>query len=514
MTRSSIDYRPATVPRIRAWVQPAPAALALLTVLALALRFWSFSSIPSDPFYDAAVRSMSLSWRNFFFGAFDPSAALSIDKPPIDLWLQVASAKAFGFSTISVRLPEAIAGTLAVPLLYDLVRRGFGRVAGLSAAAALAVLPVAVMTSRSDTMDTLCGTVLIGAAWMIVAVRPPRGVLLAAALAGLAFEIKLFQAAVAFPALAVLALCTVRTDRKRMLGRAAAVFVAVAAAWPVIASLVPGPHPWPIGSSNGQLWNVILVYNGLYRLNTVPGVSTLAGPSPWRLFTPGFMAIIGYHLLLTIGLAIPVLWDRRRSYHPLGVAIVVWIACGVVFFSLQGHVRLRYFEAFTPAVAAGLGISIATLTRARPGLTALVLVAALAWPLTTSVDIARTGRFDSQTLGALPASYVHALEPYTRSGKLAVSSAVLAGPLIEHDATPLTILTSWNDRPFTTVAELKAEIARGDVRYALLDPAKSTPAVQWAIEHGQDITAAIGPQGGLKLVRFTVVPLSQDTAVP
>ena len=38
------------------------------------------TKVSPDPFYDAAVRSMSLSWHNFFFGAFEPSASVSIDK--------------------------------------------------------------------------------------------------------------------------------------------------------------------------------------------------------------------------------------------------------------------------------------------------------------------------------------------------------------------------------------------------------------------------------------------------
>ena len=99
----------------------------------------------------AAVRSMGLSWHNFFYGAFEPSAQVSIDKTPVDLWLQVLSTKLFGFSSVAVRLPEALAGVLAVPLVYDLVRRLFGRTAGLGAAAALAVLPISIITAHSDT---------------------------------------------------------------------------------------------------------------------------------------------------------------------------------------------------------------------------------------------------------------------------------------------------------------------------------------------------------------------------
>ncbi len=46
---------------------------------------------------------MGLSWHNLFYGAFDPGGTLSIDKPPIDLWLQVLSTKLLGFSSVSVR---------------------------------------------------------------------------------------------------------------------------------------------------------------------------------------------------------------------------------------------------------------------------------------------------------------------------------------------------------------------------------------------------------------------------
>src|SRR4051812_44451571 len=50
--------------------------LAVITALAAALRFWTFPSVPPNPFYDAAVRSMSESWHNFFYGAFEPAAIM------------------------------------------------------------------------------------------------------------------------------------------------------------------------------------------------------------------------------------------------------------------------------------------------------------------------------------------------------------------------------------------------------------------------------------------------------
>src|SRR4029077_12455267 len=119
-----------------AWV-----AVALLTLGAAILRLVHIGKVAPDPFYDAAVRSMGLSWHNFFFGAFEPGGSVSIDKPPVDLWLQVASVKLLGFSSTPLRLPGAFAGIVSVPLLYAIVRRLWGPAASLAAALSIAVLP-------------------------------------------------------------------------------------------------------------------------------------------------------------------------------------------------------------------------------------------------------------------------------------------------------------------------------------------------------------------------------------
>src|ERR1700722_12738367 len=71
-------------------------ALGLITAGAAALRLVDLGAVRLDPFYDAAVRSMGLSWHNFFFGAYEPGGSVSIAKPPVDLWLQVATVKLFG----------------------------------------------------------------------------------------------------------------------------------------------------------------------------------------------------------------------------------------------------------------------------------------------------------------------------------------------------------------------------------------------------------------------------------
>src|SRR5881227_730548 len=123
-----------------------------LTLLAALLRLHGISGTHTNPYYDAAVRSMGESWHNLFFAAYEPGGSVAIDKPPVDLWLQVLSVKLFGWSSRALVTPQALASTAAIPLLYAVVKRGFGTAAGLAAAAALAVLPISVVTGRSDTM--------------------------------------------------------------------------------------------------------------------------------------------------------------------------------------------------------------------------------------------------------------------------------------------------------------------------------------------------------------------------
>src|SRR5262249_38673086 len=63
-----------------------------------------------NTYYAAAVRSMTQSWHNFFFASFDPGGFITVDKPPVALWIQAAFAKVFGFSGFTILLPEALAG--------------------------------------------------------------------------------------------------------------------------------------------------------------------------------------------------------------------------------------------------------------------------------------------------------------------------------------------------------------------------------------------------------------------
>ncbi|MCA1731179.1 MAG: glycosyltransferase family 39 protein, partial [Actinobacteria bacterium] len=154
------------------------------------------------PYYSAAVKDMLTSWHNFFFVSFD-AGFVSVDKPPLGLWIQAASAELLGFHSLSLLLPQALAGVLCVVLLYHLVRRAFGPVAGLVAALALAVTPISVATSRNNTMDMLLVLTVLVAAWAVIHAAEGgrlRWLLMGAVVVGLGFNIKMLEAFLVLPA--------------------------------------------------------------------------------------------------------------------------------------------------------------------------------------------------------------------------------------------------------------------------------------------------------------------------
>jgi 4-amino-4-deoxy-L-arabinose transferase-like glycosyltransferase len=491
-------------------------AIGLITAGAAALRLVDLGAVRLDPFYDAAVRSMSLSWHNFLLGAYEPGGSVSIDKPPLDLWLQVASVKLLGWSSTSLKLPQALAGTAAAPLLYAALRRPFGVLAGLVAALALAVMPIAVVTARSDTMDAVMMMLLVLALLTLVRACETGStwwLLGAAATLGVAFDVKLLESLVALPgllAIAWLGLPARGRDadpgprklhwwerRPLRLCAAGVVFVAVALAWLTATLAVPASErPWAIGSTNGSAWNAAFVFNGTERITgkaqepgqaSSAGASTIAPPSPARLLArKGELPAswLGWEALaaLALGIAVTVaVWRGgvERVARASATGLFVWLATGLVLFSAMTRLHPRYVEGFTPAVAALFGIGVAMLARASArtrgvriacGALALGLLAALAVPLSASVEALESDASDAGYVGALGAAEQRELSAYLRANQgraryeLAAGSATSVASLIVKDAEPVLMLTTYGGRPLTSVGELRRLIASGEVR--------------------------------------------------
>ena len=179
----------------------------LLLAVASVLYLWALSRNGwANTYYSAAVRSMSSSWHAFLYGSFDASGLMTVDKPPLALWVQALSARVFGFSSLSILVPQALMGVATVGLAYDLVRRRFGRLAGFVGGLALAVTPVWVAIARYNNPDTLLVLCCVAAVWFLVRGledgRTPW-IVLAGVSVGLGFEAKMGAALLIVPALAV-----------------------------------------------------------------------------------------------------------------------------------------------------------------------------------------------------------------------------------------------------------------------------------------------------------------------
>src|SRR6201994_807922 len=131
----------------------------LLNLWGLGINGWA------NTYYSAAVRSMTTSWHGFLFASLDKSGLMTVDKPPLALWVQALSARVFAFHPLSILVPQALMGVVAVGLLYDLTRRRFGRPAGFVAGLALATTPVIVAVSRHNNPDELLVLCSVAAIW-------------------------------------------------------------------------------------------------------------------------------------------------------------------------------------------------------------------------------------------------------------------------------------------------------------------------------------------------------------
>ena len=125
-----------------------------MTLLSFFLNAWNIGrDTYGNTYYAAAARSMTMSWKNFFFGAFDPGGFITVDKPPAFLWVGALSARIFEYSPWSIILPSAVAGAAAVAVLWLIARRYFGVTAATISALVLALTPTSVAVNRLNLLN-------------------------------------------------------------------------------------------------------------------------------------------------------------------------------------------------------------------------------------------------------------------------------------------------------------------------------------------------------------------------
>ncbi|TAJ16303.1 MAG: hypothetical protein EPO65_13500 [Dehalococcoidia bacterium] len=428
-----MQYLQRTRALYRFWQAHALEAGGLILVLGIAawFRFYALGDAGlGNLFYASTVRSMGLSWHHFWYAAYDPAGTLTVDKPPLALWIQVIATKMKGFGGAGLIGPMALAGTVAVALTWGAARRSAGPLAALVAAVALAVFPESVGTARDSTMDAMLAAFLAGAAWLlIVAVETPRPrLLLAWAVAmGLLFNVKFFEGFLVMPAVVLYVGLRWRRDvlvRWRPMAGAVGVLVAVSVLWVAAVELTPpDQRPRIMNDRSNSAIGLVLRYNGIERV--LPGEVTIFAPIPGasadtnaqikasalifgvgdagagRLVTGSNGPLLGATVLLALaGIALSA---RRPKRFIEGPALFwsAWAVTGIVLFSVSNRAAAQYTESYAPALAVLVGLAAAEAVRWRGWrgtLATIVVVIGVAaygrWavrahpPLTHAADIA------------------------------------------------------------------------------------------------------------------------------
>jgi 4-amino-4-deoxy-L-arabinose transferase-like glycosyltransferase len=379
------------------WVRP---ALLLLLLTTGFLYLWDLSASGwANSFYSAAVQAGTKSWKAFFFGSFDSSNFITVDKSPAALWVMELSARLFGVNSWSILVPNAFEGVVTVGVLYLTVRRWFSPAAGLLAGAVLALTPVAALMFRYNNPDAFLVLLLTLAAYATVrAVEAgqTRWIVLAGALVGFGFLAKMLQAFLVVPAFGLVYLMAAPgslSRRVRQLSYAGAALVAAAGWWVMAVQLTPAAdRPYIGGSQNNSLWNLIFGYNGFGRLTgneagSVGGGGT--GTSRWgatgltRLFGADMGSQISWLLpaaLILLGAGL-VLSGRRPRTDRTRAALVLWggwlLVSGAAFSLGEGIIHPYYTVALAPAIGAIIGVGGTAVWARRHQLTGRILLASV-----------------------------------------------------------------------------------------------------------------------------------------
>lgn len=389
-----------------AWERPALLVLLGLTTL---LYTWGLDRNGwANSYYSAAAMSGSLDWTAFFFGSSDPGNAITVDKPPLSIWIMALSVRVFGLSSWSLLLPQSLMGVASVYLLYRMVQKRFGAATGLLAGTFMAAIPVSTVIFRYNNPDALLTLLMIAIAFLTLESIDRgqlRWLLLAGALTGAAFLTKQLQVLLLLPAIALAYMVFARTSAlKRLLHLCGALAAAaVAGGWWLLAIQLTNPSSRPFigGSRNNSVIELTLGYNGLDRLTGEDATRTMAGGATGaadkldagfqRFLQPQFSGQAGWFLPLAVAglcLGIWLLWRRQGQPAARAFLLVccVWFVCATsVLAFMSGIVHPYYVLTAVPPICCLAAVALAHFLRGLPGIRTRFVAAV---PLTASMVFA------------------------------------------------------------------------------------------------------------------------------
>ncbi|MDR0297384.1 MAG: glycosyltransferase family 39 protein [Streptococcaceae bacterium] len=258
----------------KVWYKRLDVWLIGILLLALFLNAWGiWDAGNANAYYTAAIKSMTESWKAFWYGSLDPQNYITVDKPPVALWFDALSAKIFGVHGWSVVLPSVLFGVASSALMYFMVKPRFGVWAGRIAAFVITITPIAVADNRTNNMDATLVFFLLLAVWLLQKATKKhklRWVFAAFAVVGVAYNVKMLEAFMILPGMLLYYFVAIKLPWKKLLAGAAillAVLGISSFSYTMIVDATPASARPYIGSTqNNSLLDLAFGYNGTERL--------------------------------------------------------------------------------------------------------------------------------------------------------------------------------------------------------------------------------------------------------
>jgi len=383
------------------WERPA-----LLVILAAnsVLYCWNLGINGwANYYYSAAVQSGLMDPASFFFGSSDWGNSITVDKPPLSLWIMGLSVRLFGFNPVAMLLPQVVMGIGSTLLIYVILKRCVTGAAALFGAAVFFTTPIVTLMSRYNNPDPLMLLLMVGALWCVLRSIESRRTLpfvAAGILLGLAFMTKQLQGMLSLPGLGLAYMIYSSQPWLRRIRTVAAgmgALVITGGLWMTIVDWIPaGSRPYIGGSPNNSVLELTLGYNGIDRLagsGVVPDAMQLpatyrtveSDAGLFRLLNANYNQEASWLLFAALSfiLAMLLMWRKiakmPTAYKALSLMSAVWLLTAYILLSFMGNqIHTYYTAALAPPLALILGIAVDYVSTNRQSLPRRLLGAFIA----------------------------------------------------------------------------------------------------------------------------------------
>lgn len=360
--------------------------ITFIIIFSFILNFYAIKNYGyGNEYYSAAVLSMTKSLKNFFFVSFDPSGILSVDKPPLGLWLQCLFVIIFGNNTYSIMLPQALCGSLSSLLIYIIVKKYYkNSLAAILSSLFFSLTPIVVAVSRNNTIDMqLIFVLLLSAMFLLkyIDTTKTKFLLLAGFLVGIGFNIKMLQAYLIIPAFAITYLLFSKTNTKQKIFQCIIttfIIIIVSFSWATIADITPSSQrPYIDNTSSNSVFELIAGNNGMFRVlgdetldNTIISSNSqdkgkhsfnsiyqfddyIGNPSIFRFFTESIYGQISWLIIFALSFIIMYIKKIKINKNTQNAFFTLWSTWFIsmfLFFSFAGFFHRYYLVMIAPSI--------------------------------------------------------------------------------------------------------------------------------------------------------------------